>query len=93
MRGAGDRRGVDRAPPPLGRPAAPVGRPAAPVGRPALLPDVRAVLAPLDSPRLQALSAELGEHAANAALLAEALVPQPPVLARDGGIFADGFDA
>jgi DNA mismatch repair protein MutS len=59
----------------------------------ALLPDVRAVLAPLDSPRLQALSAELGEHAANAALLADALVPQPPVLARDGGIFADDFDA
>ncbi|BCT93342.1 DNA mismatch repair protein MutS [Lysobacter helvus] len=59
----------------------------------ALLPGVRALLAPLDSPRLQALAAELGEHAANAHLLATALVPQPPVLARDGGVFADDYDA
>jgi len=59
----------------------------------ALLPGVRALLAPLDSPRLQTLAAELGEHAANAHLLATALVPQPPVLARDGGIFAEGHDA
>ncbi len=63
-----------------------------------LLPDVRATLAPLDSPRLQALASELGGHAAqghaeHAHLLTSALVPQPPVLARDGGIFADGYDA
>ena len=63
-----------------------------------LLPRLRAILAPpassqIDSPRLQALAAELGEHAENAALLARALVPQPPVLARDGGIFAEGYDA
>ena len=59
----------------------------------ALLPDVRGVLAPLDSPRLRALHEALGEHAAEAHLLASALVEQPPVLARDGGIFADGHDA
>src|SRR4249919_1153903 len=59
----------------------------------ALLPDTRALLAPLDSPRLQALAAELGEHADNAHLLATALVPQPPVIARDGGVFADDYDA
>ena len=58
-----------------------------------LLPGVRAVLAPLDSPRLQALAAELGEHAAHAQLLRQALVEQPPVLARDGGVFAEGHDA
>jgi DNA mismatch repair protein MutS len=58
----------------------------------ALLPDLRTLLAPLDSPRLQALAIELGEHAANAHLLASAIVPQPPVLARDGGIFAEGYD-
>ena len=58
-----------------------------------LLPAVRAVLERLDAPRLRALSDELGEHDAQAALLASALVEQPPVLARDGGIFADGFDA
>ncbi|MDY0021052.1 DNA mismatch repair protein MutS [Arenimonas caeni] len=59
----------------------------------ALLPGVRALLAPLDSPRLAALAAELGEHAGTAALLARAVVPQPPVLLRDGGVLAEGFDA
>ena len=59
----------------------------------AMLPDLRALLAPLDSPRLAALSAELGEHAADAALLAAAIIPQPPVLLRDGGVIAEGFDA
>ncbi len=58
-----------------------------------LLPALRAVLVPLDSPRLQALAAELGEHDAHATLLARAIVPQPPLLARDGGVFAAGFDA
>ncbi|MGY0650280.1 DNA mismatch repair protein MutS [Luteimonas sp. A537] len=58
-----------------------------------LLPGLRAALAAVDSPRLQALVASLGEHEAQAALLADALVEQPPVLARDGGVFADGHDA
>jgi DNA mismatch repair protein MutS len=58
-----------------------------------LLPDLRALLAPLDSPRLAALSAELGEHAGDAAMLAAAIIPQPPVLLRDGGVIAEGFDA
>ncbi|MGO1071601.1 DNA mismatch repair protein MutS [Lysobacter sp. CA199] len=58
-----------------------------------LLPDVRKILAPLDAPRLAELCASLGEHDAHAHLLAEAIVPQPPVLARDGGVFAAGFDA
>ncbi|WP_243708048.1 DNA mismatch repair protein MutS [Luteimonas arsenica] len=57
-----------------------------------MLPDVRALLSPVDSPRLQRLVEGLGEHVAQAALLADALVEQPPVLARDGGVFADGFD-
>jgi len=58
-----------------------------------LLPDVRVRLQPLDSPRLTALANELGEHDEHAHLLASAIVPQPPVLARDGGIFAEGYDA
>lgn len=58
-----------------------------------LLPQVRALLRPLDAPRLSALADELGEHDAHARLLAEAIVPQPPVLARDGGVFAPGYDA
>ena len=58
-----------------------------------LLPTVRSLLQPLDSPRLAALAAELGEHDEHAHLLASAIVPQPPVLARDGGVFAGGYDA
>jgi len=58
-----------------------------------MLPALREVLAPLDSPRLHALAAELGEHAGHAALLAASIVPQPPVLLRDGGVIAEGFDA
>ena len=58
-----------------------------------LLPDARALLAALDSPRLAELTAELGEHDEHARLLASAIVAQPPMLARDGGVFAEGHDA
>ena len=59
----------------------------------AMLPALRELLSALDAPRLRALSAQLGEHEVEAALLAQALVEQPPVLARDGGVFAEGYDA
>ena len=58
----------------------------------ALLPDIRAALDPLDSPRLNALAAELGEHAGTAALLAKAVAEQPPLKLSDGGVIATGFD-
>lgn len=58
-----------------------------------MLPDVRKLLAPVDSPRVAELSAELGEHDEHAHLLCSAIVAQPPVLARDGGVFAEGYDA
>ena len=58
-----------------------------------MLPQVRGLLSPLDSPRLQVLVAGLGEHDAQATLLSQALVEQPPALARDGGVFADAHDA
>ena len=56
------------------------------------LPSLRGQLAPLDSPRLQQLAAALGEHDDSAALLAAAVLEHPPVLLRDGGVIADGFD-
>ena len=59
----------------------------------ALLPDVRANLAPLDSPRLHALATELGEHADTATLLMAAVAPQPPLKLSDGGVLANGYDA
>ena len=59
----------------------------------AALPELRAGLSPLDSPRLGALAAALGEHDDSAGLLARAVSAQPPLLLRDGGVIADGFDA
>ncbi|MDQ7759202.1 DNA mismatch repair protein MutS [Xanthomonas sontii] len=57
-----------------------------------LLPKVRAILAPLDSPRLAALAAELGQHDEIAHLLASAIAEQPPLKLSDGVIAAD-YDA
>jgi DNA mismatch repair protein MutS len=44
-------------------------------------------------PLLAKLVARIGDHADTAALLARAVVEQPPVLQRDGGVIADGYDA
>ncbi|KFN41285.1 DNA mismatch repair protein MutS [Arenimonas oryziterrae DSM 21050 = YC6267] len=57
------------------------------------LPGLRGQLSALDSPRLVALSMSLGEHGDTAALLTQAVNEHPPVLLRDGGIIARGFDA
>ncbi|KAF1699325.1 DNA mismatch repair protein MutS [Pseudoxanthomonas suwonensis] len=59
----------------------------------AMLPGIRQALAPLDSPRLHALSAELGQHDEIAPLLASAVAPQPPLKLADGGVIAEGYDA
>ncbi len=59
----------------------------------ALLPAVRGILASLDSPRLRHLHDALGDHQASARMLRAAIVPQPPLMARDGGTIADGYDA
>jgi DNA mismatch repair protein MutS len=57
------------------------------------LPGLRAQLAALDSPLLATLEQALGEHGEDAALLAGAVVAHPPVLAREGGVIAEGHDA
>ncbi|CAM5480128.1 DNA mismatch repair protein MutS [Rhodanobacter lindaniclasticus] len=44
------------------------------------------------NPLLHALVDRIGDHADTAALLARAIVEQPPVLQRDGGVIADGYD-
>ncbi|MFA6231610.1 MAG: DNA mismatch repair protein MutS [Rhodanobacter sp.] len=45
------------------------------------------------APLLAELAARIGDHADTATLLARAVVEQPPVLQRDGGVIADGYDA
>jgi len=46
-----------------------------------------------EAPLLGDLVERIGDHADTAALLARAIVPQPPALQRDGGVIADGYDA
>jgi DNA mismatch repair protein MutS len=59
----------------------------------AALPAVREALQPLDCERLQALAADLGPHRALAEHLDKALADQLPQSVKDGGVFAEGFDA
>jgi len=42
---------------------------------------------------LTELVERIGDHADSAALLAQAVVAQPPAVQRDGGVIADGYDA
>ena len=57
------------------------------------LPMLRAMLADATAPRLAALADECGEHDETQAMLARSIIEQPPVLVRDGGVIAPGWDA
>jgi DNA mismatch repair protein MutS len=59
----------------------------------ARLPELKRLAAPLPAERLQALAERCGAHANERALLTRALVEVPPVLLRDGGVLASGYDA
>ena len=56
------------------------------------LPDIGSLLAGVDSPRLAGLASAIGSHPACRSLLDKALVENPPMLIRDGGVIASGFD-
>ncbi len=56
------------------------------------LPQLREALARLDAPRLHKLQEDCGDHQPLRELLERALVESPPMLIRDGGVIADGFD-
>lgn len=57
-----------------------------------ILPDLQTLLQPLDIPLLQETGAKIREQPALLALLERAIVDNPPVLIRDGGVIAPGFD-
>ncbi|MDQ7850214.1 MAG: DNA mismatch repair protein MutS, partial [Armatimonadota bacterium] len=56
------------------------------------LPALRATLAEATAPRLRHLAGEVEDHAAAAALVARAIVDDPPA-SRQGGVIRDGYDA
>ncbi len=57
------------------------------------LPELKATLADSHSPRLGQLITQLGEFPDELALLERAIIDNPPVLIRDGGVIAPGYDA
>jgi DNA mismatch repair protein MutS len=57
------------------------------------LPDLQQRLAPLDSPRLGTLARQIGAYPELADLLQRALIDNPPVVLREGGVIAAGYDA
>lgn len=58
-----------------------------------VLPRIHGQLQPLDNPRLQTLLQDIDLHAELLHLLDSAIIDNPPVVIRDGGVIAPGFDA
>ena len=56
------------------------------------VPDLKRLLKPLESPLLQALADGMGDHGRERDLLGKAIIENPPMLIRDGGVIAEGYD-
>ena len=57
-----------------------------------LLPRLQQLLAGFDSPLLQQLAQQVDTHPEVVALLDSAVIDEPPLLIRDGGVIKTGFD-
>ena len=58
-----------------------------------VLPSLRQMVDSVQSPLLQQLGEDLGDHHIERALLQRAIVEAPPHYVRDGGVIAEGYDA
>ena len=58
-----------------------------------LLPDLQQALLEIDSPFVRQLLEQAGTHPAVVNRLQSAIIDEPPVLIRDGGVIKTGFDA
>ncbi len=58
-----------------------------------LLPELQQLLAAIDNTQIQQLAQGISEHPALSTLLTQAIVDNPPVVIRDGGVIAQGYDA
>ena len=56
------------------------------------LPDLQQQLSGIESPLLQELAQQIGEHREQRRLLEKAIIDSPPMLIRDGGVIAGGYD-
>ncbi len=59
----------------------------------ALLPRLQQLLAGMDALLLQHLAREVSTHPQVVSLLQQAVIENPPMLLRDGGVIASGYDA
>lgn len=57
------------------------------------LPEIREILKSVDAPYIQTLVQQAGEFDELIALLEHAIIDAPPVLVRDGGVIAPGYNA
>ncbi|MEX0445487.1 DNA mismatch repair protein MutS [Xenorhabdus sp. SGI246] len=57
------------------------------------LPDIHQIMASSDSPYIQVLQQRIGHFDELQTLLEKAIVETPPVLVRDGGVIATGYNA
>jgi len=56
------------------------------------LPELRQQIAAIESPLLQSLHEQIDEHCPQHERLTKAIIENPPMLIRDGGVIADGYD-
>lgn len=59
----------------------------------AVLPALKQALSHFEDPKIQSLHNQLGEYSTLHQQLSEAVVENPPVVIRDGGVIATGYDA
>jgi DNA mismatch repair protein MutS len=59
----------------------------------AALPSLHEIITPLDTPLIPQLRERLGLHPDLLALLQRSILENPPVLIRDGGVIAKGYDS
>ncbi len=59
----------------------------------AALPRLATELAAAEAPLIRALTAQAGQFPALVELLEQAIIDNPPVVIRDGGVIADGYDS
>ena len=56
------------------------------------LPPLRSQLAEMESPQLRAIRERIAPHRDEQLLLSDAIIDSPPMLIRDGGVIAAGYD-
>lgn len=57
-----------------------------------IIPSLRERFALIDSPKIQTLCSNASEHIELRQILAKAVVESPPLLIRDGGVIASGYN-